>query len=62
MADEADQSDKFISDTIDDAVEKSSIIAAAIPLGEPGICLACDTWFIRTVNGYCGRCRDEFRL
>lgn len=33
-----------------------------IPLGQPGECDGCGNWYARTVNGYCGRCRDEFKL
>lgn len=32
--------------------------AASIPVGEPGDCEECGQYFTRTVDGYCGRCRD----
>lgn len=58
------------ADQIDDGSETAEFFLQValnnakvdIPLGEPGECDGCGDWFARTVNGYCGRCRDELRL
>ena len=62
MSDEADQADYFIDSTIDDAIALSMRAASLIPVGEPGDCDGCGEWFVRTVDGYCGHCRDRFKL
>ena len=62
MSDEADQADYFIESVIDDAIALSMRVAALMPSGEPGECDACGEYFVRTVGGYCGRCRDTYRL
>ncbi len=51
-----------------DALEREGAInlvlkdAAAIPAGNPGICLTCDGNSLRLVGGNCASCRDAFDL
>lgn len=51
MADECDMSD---------GINEASRAVAQMPEGEPGECSGCGEYFARTVNGYCGFCRDKF--
>lgn len=59
MADEADIAGVRVDEMEADAVAHIRRKASAIPLGEPGDCDGCGDYFIRTVAGLCGYCRDR---
>ena len=60
MADEADRAEYFIESVIDDHIKEAMRKVLDIPEGEPGECSGCGEYFARTVEGYCGFCRDRF--
>ena len=60
MSDEADNADQRIEESISDGINEASRAVASMPQGEPGECSGCGETFSRTVDGYCGRCRDKF--
>lgn len=57
--DEVDFANNLRDQQEEDSVAAVRRKAAAIPAGEPGDCDRCGEYFARTVNGYCGRCRDK---
>lgn len=61
-----------MADLIDQANEKVELLRQSaenearkgilnMPKGEPGECAECGLVFTRTVDGYCGKCRDDLR-
>lgn len=59
--DDADKAAPRIEAYVTDALGVASRAVAAMPVGEPGECNGCGDYFRRTVEGYCGRCRDKFK-
>ena len=59
MADDADIANQRVEEIEGDRVAAIRRAAAAMPTGEPGDCNGCGEYFTRTVDGYCGRCRDR---
>lgn len=57
--DEVDYANEKQAEVEGDAIAAIRRRASAIPVGEPGDCDRCGEYFARTVNGYCGRCRDK---
>jgi hypothetical protein len=58
--DEADNAQMSIETVIDINLANAMREAANIPVGEAGECNGCGEFFSRTVDGYCGFCRDKF--
>ena len=58
--DECDMSDQRIEESISDGINEASRAVASMPQGKPGECSGCGETFSRTVDGYCGFCRDRF--
>lgn len=62
MSDEADRADYYIESVIEDHVRDAMRAAQDIPVGNPGECDGCGSYFSRLVNGMCGFCRDKWRI
>ena len=60
MSDDCDAADQRIEESISDGINEASRAVAKMPEGEPGTCDGCGEFFARTVEGYCGFCRDKF--
>lgn len=58
--DEADRASYYVETVIDDHVKEAMRRAADMPVGESGECYGCGDFFLRLVDGMCGRCRDRF--
>lgn len=58
--DDADRAAPYIESVVDDHVRDAKRRAAEIPPGEAGECDGCGEYFLRTVDGMCGFCRDKF--
>jgi hypothetical protein len=62
MGDVTDDADEHSAPLLDAQIQNIRNRAAKIPPGEPGDCDKCGEYFIRLVNGYCGFCRDKYKL
>jgi len=62
MPDLIDQQNERDEVELDAGISLVRRAAANIPKGEAGECEECGEYFIRIVNGYCGRCRDKLGL
>ena len=59
MADEADMAQLKREEMEAATLQAVQRAANKIPTGEAGDCDECGEYFARTVDGYCGRCRDK---
>lgn len=60
--DEVDLSNERAQNHEEAAIAAARAKAADIPNGVAGECSYCGEYFVRLVNGVCGRCRDLYRL
>ncbi len=62
MADDVDMANDKSQRDIDMALLSARNATSKIPKGNPGECLACETWNGRLVHSYCSPCRDKYNL
>lgn len=62
MADDVDAASKRMELESELTTRAARYAVAKMPKGEAGECDGCGEYFERTVNGYCGRCRDRLGL
>jgi RNA polymerase-binding transcription factor DksA len=61
-ADEIERAANLTTEMEEASVRAIRNAASKIPAGEPGECEYCGEYFIRLVNGACGRCRDKLKM
>lgn len=59
MPDEIDSANDLAELFANSSIQAARKAALNIPPGKPGDCAYCGEYFVRTVNGLCGRCRDK---
>jgi len=57
--DEADYANERREEMEADKLAQVQRAASVMPKGEPGDCDGCGDYFLRTVDGLCGYCRDR---